>query len=103
MVGQTVNFTAMKDRAARLARNTYHVMLQGEPGSGKERLAHGMHHMQRCDGKYIHQAIEATGCTAADLVEQVRIVGLPRKVEPSGVVAGLAWPELQAQMERLKT
>ena len=43
MVGQTVNLTAMKDRAARLARNTYHVMLQGEPGSGKERLAHGMH------------------------------------------------------------
>ena len=69
----------------------------------KGSLAHGMHHMQRCYGKYIHQAIEATGCTAADLVEQVRIVGLPRKVEPSGVVAGLAWPELQAQMERLKT
>lgn len=43
MVGKTVNFTAMKDRAARLARNNYHIMLQGEPGSGKERLAHGMH------------------------------------------------------------
>lgn len=69
----------------------------------KGSLAHGMFHMQRCYGKYIHQAIEATGCSAVDLVEEVRVVGIPRKVEPSGVVAGLAWPELQAQMERLKS
>ncbi len=69
----------------------------------KGSLAHGLHHLQRCYGKYIHQAIEATGVAMADLVEEVRVVGIPKKVEPSGVVAGLAWPELQAQMERLKS
>ncbi|WP_193752282.1 replication initiation factor domain-containing protein [Comamonas testosteroni] len=69
----------------------------------KGSLAHGLHHLQRCYGKYIHQAIETTGVAMADLVEEVRVVGIPKKVEPSGVVAGLAWPELQAQMERLKS
>lgn len=69
----------------------------------KGSLAHGLHHLQRCYGKYIHQAIETTSCSIADLVEEVRVVGIPKKVEPSGVVAGLAWPELQAQMERLKS
>lgn len=69
----------------------------------KGSLAHGLHHAQRCYGKYFHQAMEATGCNAFDLVEEVRVIGIPRKVEPSGVVAGLAWPELQAQMERLKS
>lgn len=69
----------------------------------KGSLAHGLHHLQRCYGKYMHQAIETTGVSALDLVEEIRIVGIPKKVDPSGVVAGLAWPELQAQMERLKT
>lgn len=68
----------------------------------KGSLAHGLHHLKRCYGKYMHQAIETTGCSAVDLVEEVRIVGIPKKVEPAGVVAGLAWPELQAHMELLK-
>lgn len=68
----------------------------------KGSLAHGLHHMQRCYGKYLHQAIEVTGCNVVDLVEEIRVVGIPRKVEPAGVVAGLAWPELKAHMELLK-
>ncbi len=68
----------------------------------KGSLAHGLFHMQRCYGKYVQQALEATGCTSIDLVEEVRVIGIPKKVEPSGVVAGLAWPELQAQIGRLK-
>lgn len=67
----------------------------------KGSLAHGLHHLRRCYGKYIHQAIEATHCSMTDLVQEVRVVGIPKKVDPSGVVAGLAWPELQAQIERL--
>lgn len=68
----------------------------------KSSLANGLYHLERCYGKYIHQALVTTGCSMADLVEEVRIVGIPNKVEPSGVVAGLAWPELQAQIGRLK-
>ncbi len=44
MVGQTAAFTSMKDKAARVAKGSNHVLLQGEPGTGKERLAHGIHH-----------------------------------------------------------
>ena len=68
----------------------------------KGSLAHGLHHLRRCYGKYIHQAIEATGCAVGDLVDEVRVFGIPKKVEPAGVVAGLAWPELLAQLERLQ-
>lgn len=68
----------------------------------KGSLAHGLYHLERCYGKYIHQTLASTGCSMSDLVEEVRVVGIPKKVEPSGVVAGLAWPELQAQIERLK-
>lgn len=69
----------------------------------KGSLANGLYHLGRCYGKYINAALETTGCSLADLVEEVRVIGLPNKVEPSGVVAGLAWPELQAQIGRLKS
>ncbi|MGL5511779.1 MAG: sigma 54-interacting transcriptional regulator, partial [Sporomusa sp.] len=43
MVGASSVFTAMQDKASRTARHDYHVLLQGEPGTGKQRLAHGIH------------------------------------------------------------
>lgn len=43
MVGETTVFSTMKDRAGRVAKNNHHLLLQGEPGTGKERLAHGIH------------------------------------------------------------
>ena len=68
----------------------------------KGSLAHGLYHLQRCYGKYMHQAIEITGCTAADLVEEVRVIGLPKKVEPAGAVVGLDWSELQTHLKRIR-
>lgn len=68
----------------------------------KGSIAHGIFHLQRCYGKYIHSAIEQTGCTSIDLIDEVRVIGLPRKVDPAGGLSGLAWPELQAQIERLR-
>lgn len=43
MVGSTPVFLAMKEKAGRVARNGNHLLLQGEPGTGKQRLAHAIH------------------------------------------------------------
>lgn len=43
MVGHTAVILAMKERAGRVARGEQHLLLQGEPGTGKQRLAHGIH------------------------------------------------------------
>lgn len=43
MVGQVPVFINMQEKAGRVARGSNNVLLQGEPGTGKERLAHGIH------------------------------------------------------------
>lgn len=43
MVGETPEFLAMQHKASRVARSGHNVLLQGEPGTGKQRLAHGIH------------------------------------------------------------
>jgi transcriptional regulator with PAS, ATPase and Fis domain len=54
MVGNSPVFTALKDKAARVARNHHHLLLQGESGTGKQRLAHAIHQAsQRAAGPLI--------------------------------------------------
>ena len=43
LVGEAPRFSAMKDKAARCARHLDHLLILGEPGTGKQRLAHGIH------------------------------------------------------------
>lgn len=43
MVGETTEFLALQHKAARVARSENNILLQGEPGTGKQRLAHGIH------------------------------------------------------------
>lgn len=43
MVGTAPGFIAMKEKAGRVARNDNHLLLQGESGTGKQRLAHAIH------------------------------------------------------------
>lgn len=43
MVGNSPAFQAMKEKAGRAARSDNHMLLQGESGTGKQRLAHGIH------------------------------------------------------------
>lgn len=43
MVGETPEFVALQNKANRVAKSDNNVLLQGEPGTGKQRLAHGIH------------------------------------------------------------
>ena len=43
LVGAAPRFTAMKDKAGRAAKHLTHLLIVGEPGTGKQRLAHGIH------------------------------------------------------------
>jgi len=43
MVGISQNFETVKAKAARVAKNKHHVLIQGEAGTGKQRMAHGIH------------------------------------------------------------
>lgn len=43
MVGEGTTFAGVRDKAARVARNKHHVLIQGEAGTGKQRMAHGIH------------------------------------------------------------
>ncbi|MBR0293602.1 MAG: sigma-54-dependent Fis family transcriptional regulator [Acidaminococcaceae bacterium] len=43
MVGETTEFLALQHKATRIARADSNILLQGEPGTGKQRLAHGIH------------------------------------------------------------
>ncbi len=61
-------------------------------------LGHLLYHLKRCYGKAIHQAQEIASASHTELMEEFRVIGLPRRLKPSGVVAGLDWPELQAQI-----
>ena len=40
MVGTSTEFLALQHKAARIARSDNNILLQGEPGTGKQRLAH---------------------------------------------------------------
>ncbi len=43
MVGATPVFITMQEKAGRVARNNNHLLLQGESGTGKQRMAHAIH------------------------------------------------------------
>ena len=43
MVGEGTTFATVRDKAARAARNRHHILIQGEAGTGKQRMAHGIH------------------------------------------------------------
>jgi sigma-54 dependent transcriptional regulator, acetoin dehydrogenase operon transcriptional activator AcoR len=54
MVGEGTTFAAVKEKAYRVAKNRHHVLIQGEAGTGKQRMAHGIHQAsQRAAGPLI--------------------------------------------------
>lgn len=68
MVGSSQGFRTMQEKAARVAKNRYHVLLQGESGTGKQRMAHGIHRASpRAAGPLITMRC---GDTTPELLEQ---------------------------------
>jgi phage replication initiation protein len=61
-------------------------------------IGHLLYHLKRCYGKALHQAGEVSGASHTDLVEAMTVIGMPRRLTPSGVVAGLAWAEIESQI-----
>jgi len=54
LYGQAPIFTAMKEKAERVAKQRMPILLLGESGTGKQRLAHGIHQAsERAEGPYI--------------------------------------------------
>ena len=68
MVGNSAGFRTMREKAARVAKNRHHILLQGESGTGKQRMAHGIHRASlRAAGPLITMRC---GDTTPELLEQ---------------------------------
>lgn len=68
--------------------------------AGEVSIAHLLYHLKRCYGKVIHTLSESLGVDNAALVEEVRVIGLPRRVNLSSLAAGVSWSDVQAQSKR---
>ena len=80
MVGNAHAFVAIKEKAARVARGHNHIVLQGEPGTGKQRLAHGIHQASpRAAAPLI--TVRCGGATAGLELELFGANNVPGKVE----------------------
>jgi len=64
---------------------------------GSTTLAHLWKHAKRSYGKFFDALARYTGATNTDLIEEVRIVGLPRRVDHSSAVAGVVWADVLAR------
>lgn len=63
-------------------------------------LAHLLYHLKRCYGKLLHTCAEEAGATNADLIDELRVIGLPRRVPVSSLAAGVHWPDVIGQLKR---
>ncbi|MBE6074934.1 MAG: Fis family transcriptional regulator [Selenomonas ruminantium] len=68
MVGDGSTFLSVRNKAARVAKNNHHILIQGEAGTGKQRMAHGIHQASgRAAGPLITLRC---GDTTPELLEQ---------------------------------
>ncbi|MBN9203855.1 replication initiation factor domain-containing protein [Methylibium petroleiphilum] len=70
-----------------------------QQAGGEISVAHVVYHLKRCYGKALDLCVEL-GATNADLIEELRIVGFPRRVNPSSLAAGLTWAQVHAQLRK---
>lgn len=69
---------------------------------GEVTLSHLLSHLRRCYGKVLDTCL-GTGATNADLIEEVRVIGLPRRVSLSSVAAGVNWSDVTDQLRKRKS
>lgn len=58
---------------------------------GETTMAHLISHMRSAYGKALHVAMELDGFEIESFVEEVRVIGMPRRVKASSVEAGSSW------------
>lgn len=63
-------------------------------------LAHLLFHAKRAYGKLFDLLGKSKGASTHELIEEVRIIGIPRRVNPSGVAAGVSWSDVRDQFHR---
>lgn len=63
-------------------------------------LAHLWHHLKRCYGKTIDALVTHTSAPYAELIEEVRVIGLPARLDHSSAAAGVEWADVLAQAKR---
>ena len=67
---------------------------------GETTLGHLLYHLKRCYGKLLNTCTAEVGVTDADLVQELRVIGLPRRVPLSSVAAGVEWSDVLDQVKR---
>jgi phage replication initiation protein len=70
--------------------------------SGVVSIAHLLFHLRRCYGKVLHTCSIEAGASNADLIEELRLIGLPRRVSLSSVAAGVIWSDVIDQFKRYR-
>lgn len=69
----------------------------------KAGIAHGLYHLSRCYGKYINQVMEHSTCDIGELVQEIRVIGVPRKLDPGPMQkTGIDWDEVCYELRNLK-
>jgi len=61
-------------------------------------LGHLLHHMSRCYGKAFHQTLLVPDMDTSDLIQELRVIGMPARVDPATMQSGVSWKEIQAQL-----
>lgn len=69
---------------------------------GEVTLAHLVSHLKRCYGKVVHVLSGPLAAIDAELIEEVRIVGTPRRLNASSVAAGLTWEQVISQTRKFQ-
>lgn len=62
-------------------------------------MGHMLHHLRRCYGRVLDTALSSFGWDVSELVESVRVVGIPRRLQPAAAESGA---ELAALLPAIK-
>lgn len=65
-------------------------------------LSHLLFHLRRCYGKAIDAATRIACASEAELIEEMRVIGLPRRLDPAGVDAGFHWSQVRDSLRRFQ-